>query len=95
MRVTIFDDDGNELAQASVIGLKLDTRTQQVEISAGIIAAWHSLSEGGGQSAKAAADSLMHHIVASGSSEIVYTQSPAAAIVDIDLRRRVGQGGGV
>jgi len=80
MRVTIFDDDGNELAQAWVTELKLDTRTQQVEISAGIIAAWHSLNEGGGQSAKAAADSLMAHIVSTRKSQIVYTRSPAAAM---------------
>lgn len=73
MRVTIFDDDGNELAQGWVGDLKLDSRTRRVNIGATIMPGWRPLPEGG-QSAKTVMDTLMDHMVASGKAEVSYSQ---------------------
>lgn len=73
MRVTIFDDDGNELAQASVHELKLDSRTRRVEISATVMPTWRPYPEVG-HSAKSVMDTLMNHLVASGRSEVSYSR---------------------
>lgn len=72
MRITIFDDHGNELAQASVHDLKLDSRTRRVDIGATVMPMWHTLPEGG-KSAKSVMNMLMDHIIASGKAAVSYS----------------------
>lgn len=73
MRVTIFDDNGDELASGSINDLKLDSRNRRVDISAKIISMWRPLPEGG-RSAKVMTDALMNHLVASGKIEVSYSR---------------------
>lgn len=73
MRVTIFDDNGNELAQAAVHDLNLDGRTRRVDISATIMPQWRPLPEGG-HSAKSVMNTLMDYLVASGKAAISYSR---------------------
>lgn len=75
MRVTIFDDDGKELAQGWVGSLKLDGRTRRADIGVTIMPTWRPLPEGG-QSAKSVMDTLMDHMVSSGKAEISYSHHP-------------------
>lgn len=74
MRVTIFDDYGNELAEGSVRELKLDAQTRRVDIAATIGPSWHALPEGGGRSAKTVTEKLMEHLVDSGKIEVSYSR---------------------
>lgn len=73
MRITIFDDDGNELAQGSVRGLKLDSQNHTVDIVAKVVMSWHPLEEGGGQSVSASIDALMEYLAASGKTVVSYS----------------------
>jgi hypothetical protein len=73
MRITVFDDDGNELAQGSVRGMKLDSRKQSVEITAKVVTSWHPLNEGGGRSVSASIAKLMDYLAASGKTVVSYT----------------------
>jgi hypothetical protein len=73
MRITVFDDDGNELAQGSVRGLKLDSRKQSMDIEADVVVSWHSLQEGGGRSVVAQIDALMEYLAASGKTVVSYS----------------------
>lgn len=74
MRVVIFDDDSNELAQGFVNELKLDSRTRRVDIGATVMPTWRKLPDGGGQSAKSVMATLMDHLVASGKTEVSYSR---------------------
>lgn len=76
MRVTIFDDHGNELANGAVSGLKLDARTRRVDIAATVISSWRPLPEGG-KSAVVVTEALMAHLVESGKIEVSYTRPSA------------------
>jgi hypothetical protein len=76
VRITIFDDNGVELATAAVSGLKLDARTRRVDIAATVINSWRPLPEGG-KSAAAVTAALMDHLVESGKIEVSYTRPPA------------------
>ena len=76
MRISIFDDEGNELAQGYISTLKLDGRTRRVDIGATVMPMWRTLPEGGGTSAKSVMDTLMDHMVASGRAEVSYTRQP-------------------
>lgn len=76
MRITVFDDDGNELAQGSVRGLKLDSRKQSMDIIAQVVVSWHPLQEGGGRSVAASIDALMEYLAASGKTVVSYSSGP-------------------
>lgn len=76
MRITVFDDDGNELAQGSVRGLKLDSRKQSMGIEADVVVSWHPLQEGGGRSVVAQIDALMEYLAASGKTVVSYSSGP-------------------
>lgn len=85
MRVTIFDDDGRELASGFISDLKVDTRSRRVDIGATIMAMWRPLPEGG-TSAKSVTDALMEHLVDSGKIEVSYSrQPPVSSIVATGL----------
>lgn len=73
MRITIFDDEGNELAQGSVRGMKLDSRKHSVDITAQVVTSWHPLNEGGGRSVSASVTKLMDYLAASGRTVVSYT----------------------
>lgn len=87
MRVTIFDDHGNELAEGYVSELKLDTRTQRVSLSAAIASMWRAIPEGGGKSSKTVTEALMDHLVESGKIEVSYSRPLEVASI-----RAVGLG---
>lgn len=80
MRITIFDDDGKELAQGYVNDLKLDSRTRRVDIGATVMPDWRPIPEGG-HSAKSVMDTLMDHMVASGKAEVSYSRMPQVVSV--------------
>lgn len=84
MRVTIFDDSGNELANGSITDLKLDGRSRRVDISAKIIPTWRPLPEGG-RSASVVTAALMDHLIESGKIEVSYSRP-----VDVVSVRSVG-----
>ncbi len=86
MRVTIFDDDGVELAQGWVGDLRLDSRTRRADIGVTIMPMWRPLPDGGA-SAKSVMDALMDHMVASGRAEVSYSRP-----LDVVSVRSVGLG---
>lgn len=91
MRVTIFDDDGNELAQGSVRGLKLDSRNASVDITAKIVTSWHPLPEGGARSVNASIAALMEFLSATGKTVVSYSSGSLTG-PDINLGQIAGSG---
>lgn len=86
MRVSIFDDHGNELGQAYVTDMKLDNRTRRVDIGATVMPMWRTLPEGGGDSAKSVMDTLMDHLVGSGNSSVSYSsRQPIVSIRSVGM----------